>query len=124
MEKTQEKNVGGRPPKYENGEELQVAGDRYFEEQTTYCISELAYELGFCSRQSLHDYEKRNEEFSYIIKRARLKVEVGYEKELRDPDAKPAGLIFALKNMGWRDKVETEHSGEIKTVTILEPDFD
>jgi len=114
-----EKHAGGRPPKFESVEELEKAIDVYFSENVNYSISELAYELGFCSRQSLHDYEKRNSEFSYIIKRARLKVEIGYEKDLRDPDIKPTGAIFALKNMGWSDKVEqeiTEHK-----ITIVDP---
>jgi len=111
----------GQPPIIKNAKELQEKIDTYFEDNINYSISELAYELGFCSRQSLHDYEKRNEEYSYIIKRARLKVEIGYEKDLRDPDIKPTGAIFALKNMGWSDKVEqeiTEHK-----ITIVEPEF-
>ena len=64
--------------------------------------------LGFCDRQSLYDYEKR-EEFSCIIKSARLAVENDYELSLRSNSC--TGAIFALKNMGWRDKTEVEQSG-------------
>lgn len=122
MEDSQKKEKhAGQPPKYKNGEDLQKAIDRYFNIESQPCISELAYKLGFASRQSLYDYEKRNDIFSYIIKRARLKVEVGYEKDLRNTEIKPTGSIFALKNMGWKDKIETENTGEIK-YTIIKAD--
>ena len=44
-------------------------------------ITGLALALGFCDRQSLNDYEKK-EEFSFIVKRARLMVESSYEEQL------------------------------------------
>lgn len=82
------------------------------EDKTKATVTGLTLFLGFCSRASLDDYEKRSEEFSYIIKRAKLAVENSYEM---------SGLafdIFALKNMGWKDKTETEHSGEITQKVI------
>lgn len=102
--------AGGRPPHFENAEELKKEVDNYFEsidgiEHPT--VTGLALFLGFESRQSVYDYEK-NGEFSYIIKRARLMVENGYEKDLRSE--KPTGAIFALKNMGWTDKQEIDHT--------------
>ena len=42
---------------------------------------------------------------------ALLIVENGYEMALRENNA--AGSIFALKNMGWKDKTEHEMSGGI-----------
>ena len=42
-------------------------------------------------------------------KRAILKIESVYAKKLAGQNV--AGIIFALKNMGWKDKTETEHSG-------------
>lgn len=74
-------------------------------------ITGLALFLGFCSRQSFYDYEKKRK-FAYTIKRARLKVEQEYEKKLTTSSS-PTGSIFALKNLGWKDKTETEHSGEV-----------
>ena len=68
-------------------------------------ISGLAYFLGFESRQSFYDYEKR-EGFSYTIKRARLFIETEYEMQLSVGNT--TGAIFALKNMGWKDKTETD----------------
>lgn len=118
-------NNGGRPPKYKDGEELQKAIDRYFEEcpdkrvvvagegtieMPCYTITGLALYLGFESRQSLYDYGNRNE-YSYIIKRSQTRVEQEYEKKLHDGSC--TGAIFALKNMGWKDKTETEHSGKV-----------
>lgn len=67
-------------------------------------ITGLCLYLGFESRQSFYDYEER-EEFSYLIKKARLLVENRYEKALGTKEV--TGAIFALKNMGWKDKVET-----------------
>lgn len=100
----------GRPRIYDTPDELEKAVNQYFDE-TDYqdiTITGLAFHLGFESRQSFYDYEK-NEAFSYIIKRARLRVEMQYE--LRLGNQSPTGAIFALKNMGWKDKQEVEQSG-------------
>ena len=69
-------------------------------------ITGLAMHLGFESRQSLYDYEKRDG-FSYIIKKARLHVENAYEYQLQFGNS--TGAIFALKNMNWTDKVQNEN---------------
>jgi DNA-packaging protein gp3 len=91
--------------KYETPEMLQEACDEYIAANPgKMTITGLAMWLGFCDRQSLYDYQKK-EEFSCIIKAARLAVENDYELALRS--AACTGAIFALKNMGWRDKVET-----------------
>jgi len=98
----------GRPLIFETPEQLEAAIQAYFEKQVTdkapITISGLAYELGFESRQSIYDYKER-EEFSYILKRATFFVESQYENKLSGTT--PTGAIFALKNMGWKDKVET-----------------
>ena len=97
--------AGGRPPIYETPEQLQTAVDIYFSTvEGPITVTGLALSLGFCDRQSLYDYEK-NDQFSCIIKTARLKVENSYEKNLSASN--PTGSIFALKNMGWKDKTET-----------------
>jgi hypothetical protein len=111
----------GAPAKYDTPEELIEAIDRYFESPPTkpvvvqgvqvdvpnITITGLAYHLGFESRQSFYDYEKRDR-FSYIIKRARLFVENQYEFLLQHGNT--TGAIFALKNMGWSDKQELDHT--------------
>ena len=99
-------NAGERPPFYNNPAELQKKIDEYFKkkkEKKTICG--LAYFLGFESRQSFYDYESRVE-FSYLIKRARLRIEIIYEERLQSNVA--AGSIFALKNMNWSDKQEID----------------
>jgi hypothetical protein len=120
---SKEVNVGGAPPLYATPELLQEAIDKYIATPPTriaktkdgefeipiITISRLCYELGFSSRQSFYDYEKRAG-FSYTIKRARLFIESEYEGNLTSPAC--TGSIFALKNMGWDDKQLTELSGK------------
>jgi hypothetical protein len=144
-------NKGGRPPIFKTPKALAKAIDAYFEyikgeyhledqviesdddekpivnkvkvwdrypEPAT--ITGLTLYLGFSHRQSLDDYEKRNE-FSDIIKRGRTRVEFEYEKRLHGD--KNTGAIFALKNMGWRDKIETgltDNDGNDVPVTIFQ----
>ena len=127
-------NSGGRPPFFESVIDLDNAIDDYFNngikkrkvvvgkppnqqvvELEVPTITGLCYYLGFESRQSFYDYEK-NEEFSYTIKRSRLFIEKEYEEQLSVGNT--VGAIFALKNMGWKDKTETEHSGELTVKQI------
>ena len=113
-------NQGGRPPFYSDPNELQLKVDEYFNncpdkkaitvgfdriDVPVYSICGLAYHLGFESRQSFYDYENVPE-FSYTIKRARLFIEKEYEEQLSVGNT--IGAIFALKNMGWKDKSEQE----------------
>ena len=118
-----EKHAGGRPRMFETVEELDQKIDEYFDggydtytiilkdgkqvEVPAVTLVGLALFLGFCDKQSLYDYQKR-EEFSCSIKRARAKVEAEYEKQLRF--GQPTGAIFALKNFGWKDKQEVDQT--------------
>jgi hypothetical protein len=105
-------NTGGRPPAYETPEELEKECIKYFQycvdEQEKATITGLTLFLGFCSRSSLVDYAKKKE-FTHILKRAKLTVEHSYEMTGNTID------IFALKQMGWTDKQELQHSGEINS---------
>jgi len=111
---------GGRPALFLTPEDLEAKIKEYYSklgqpgEDPYATITGLTLYLGFESRQSFYDYEERPE-FSYIIKRARLKVENTYELRLSNQNT--SGAIFALKNMGWSDKQEidqkTQHSGGI-----------
>ena len=99
-------NEGGRPAHYETPDELHKKCIAFFDfcidkgEKAT--ITGLSLYLGFSSRSSLDDYEKRSDEFSYIIKRSKLAVENSYELNGQTID------IFALKQMGWKDKSEVD----------------
>jgi len=98
-------------PRYTSVKELQAKIDEYFDNigndghDGVITVTGLALYLGFCSRQSFYDYEKRDK-YSYTIKKARLRIENDYEIDMRvNPNA---GNIFALKNFGWDgDKPET-----------------
>jgi len=100
-------NKGGRPPHYETKELLMDEVNAYFthcqETKEKATITGLTLYLGFSSRASLDDYCNKSEEFSYILKRAKLAVENSYEQSAGTFD------IFALKNMGWADRTEIKH---------------
>ncbi len=137
-EENKVKDVGGRPPLYKTPEELQKAVDEYFlnppnkrkvykggstteyTEIPFYAVSGMALALGFESRQSLYDYDKRDDRFSYIIKRARLFIESEYEVALRDNNV--TGIIFALKQMGWKDKQELKLYGNLNVMDKITVD--
>jgi hypothetical protein len=119
-------NKGGRPAFFDSAEELQLKINEYFKdppdkrkvvsdgnefELPIFTVCGLAYFLGFESRQSLYAYEQKLE-FSYVIKRARLRIEQMYEQNLQFNNA--AGSIFALKNMGWQDKTEVQQNQVIE----------
>lgn len=91
---------------------MQEKIEAYFNSGQLITITGLALFLGFESRQSFYDYEEKPD-FTYIIKVARLRVENQYELRLNN-NPSPTGAIFALKNMGWKDKQETEISGNIE----------
>ena len=102
-------------PIYNSPEELQEAIDLYFDGADKPTISGLALHCGFVSRQSFYDYEQRPE-YSYTIKRARLRIESMYEEKLQGQTC--TGAIFALKNLGWRDKTEQEQTGIVTNVNV------
>ena len=107
-----QKETRGRKPLFETPEQMQKSIELYF--QTTdgkKTITGLAYHLGFESRQSFYDYEK-DTLFSYIIKRARLRIEMIYEGILQGNNS--TGSIFALKNLGWKDEsnIDLSNKGE------------
>jgi hypothetical protein len=110
-----------RPPIFETAEEFKAAADAYFdgcdkaEEVPT--VNGLALALGFNSRQSLLNYSAR-EEFLDTVKGVRTRLEAAWEKRLAGPNA--AGTIFWLKNQGWTDKTETEHSGTVTNIQKIE----
>mgnify|MGYP002700940663 FL=1 len=118
---TQTKEMG-RPLKH-TPETLQKAIDAYFENPPVRIVDDnakpfvsitgLVLSCGFSDRQSFYDYEKRPD-FSCIIKRARLMVENEYEYKLQQNN--PAGAIFALKNMNWKDtQTVQQENKEVKT---------
>lgn len=139
-----ERNAGGRPPKYKSAEEMQKVIDEYFEScfrvmrnkegeaiidtrTEKYCyeqykpftVSGLAYALGI-DRRTLLNYSDKDEFFP-TIKRAKNRIEVFLEESLITGGS-CSGIIFNLKNnYDWKDKleninVETSYEEYIKKV--------
>lgn len=134
----------GRPPKFSTPEELESKVSAYFEhikgeeaereipnpeEEGDFIVEKywlrnpepptitgLCLFLGFESRQSFHDYAEKDD-FSYALKKARMQIECEYEKSLHFA-RNPAGSIFALKNLGWKDKQEVENTGAQKIEVV------
>lgn len=96
----------GRPLKIETPEQMKKILNEYFEttEESKLTITGLCLALGL-DKSTFYDYEKR-EDYKEIVRQARLIVENSYEISLRENGR--TGDIFALKNFGWRDKVEYE----------------
>lgn len=121
------KNLGGAPARFTDPEKMKAAIDEYFsnppikilrkngeaQEIPFISITGLALHLGFCSRQSMYDYEERPK-FSYIIKKARTLIESEYEFLLQNGNT--TGAIFALKQFQWTDKVEQDNVQDINIV--------
>ena len=99
----------GRPLKFQTVEELQSKIDDYFTNTSKeeWTITGLALELD-TSRKVLCEYEDDRPEYSNTIKKAKLKVENGYEIDLKKHGR--SGTIFALKNFDWTDKSEVDHT--------------
>lgn len=133
-------NQGGRPPKFETAEEMQLAIDDYFascdnhirtiydkeggedkgiSDPLPYTMTGLAIALGFESRQSLVDYKKKDR-FSDTIKKARLRVEESIEQRMLKSNGVVAGVIFNAKNnFGWKDKTEQDINANLNVKKAL-----
>jgi hypothetical protein len=126
-------NKGGRPPMYNTKEEIQEKIDKYFKDcegeiltdadnnpiidkygnvvkvgVRPLTITGLALALGFNSRQSLLNYQGKQEFMDTII-RAKAKVEQYAEERLYDKDG-ANGAKFSLSNNfeGWKEKQQIE----------------
>lgn len=99
---------GGRPRIYKSVAKLEKDCESFFElcaeEGVRPTITGLALHLGFADKTTLYEYRDRPE-FSYPIKKSLLLIEKCLELKLENQAV--TGIIFALKNMGWKDKVET-----------------
>ena len=126
----------GRPPAFESAEALDLAICDYFENPPTrtvlmggkellvpvLTITGLCLHIGFESRQSFYDYEKKPK-FTYIVKRARMFIEHEYEGMLGMGNC--AGAIFALKNHGWKDTIDMNQTiSKPKTLAAFYGDTD
>ena len=117
--------MAGQPPYYKSPDELETKileyfnncpdlkavklkdseGAEYIDYKPCPTVTGLALFLGFCDKQSLYDYQSRSE-YSYLIKKARTMIERKHEQNLDNGQC--TGAIFALKNMGWKDKPDDD----------------
>lgn len=102
----------GRPLKWTPTarEELLIKLQEYIDTHDIPILKEFASMNHILSTQ-LYEYA----ELSDGIKACHEKKEVGLEREMLSDSAKGrvAGYIFSLKQLGWTDKQEVEHSGEM-----------
>lgn len=96
----------GRPLKFKTVKALERKIDAYFAvtPESEWTITGLAMALD-TSRRVLVEYGNKDE-YSNAIRKAKIKVENGYEIDLKKHGR--SGTIFALKNFDWRDKQETD----------------
>lgn len=71
-------------------------------------------------RNTLHDWCENHDEFSRAYKKAKALQEDMLMNNLIRGYYSAAGAIFTAKNiLGWRDKIDHEHSGEFQPVKVL-----
>lgn len=142
---SKKRNVG-RPPKFQTKEEIQEKIDAYFQECegepfldengnpmcSTKCgliykkppkpptVTGLALALGFASRQSLMEYQGKNE-FADTITRAKSKIEEYAEGRLFDRDGVNGAKFSLINNFhGWGEKPEPEQDNGRNMVALAE----
>lgn len=108
----------GRPRKIQSPEAMHELIDSYLADcearDKPITLSGLILHMGLSSRQSLDEYANYDGFFD-PVKRAKLIVQLAYEERLHGNS--PTGAIFALKNMGWSDKIEQAHTSPDGSMT-------
>ncbi|RYY36806.1 MAG: hypothetical protein EOP46_05095 [Sphingobacteriaceae bacterium] len=80
-------------------------------------LSGLMLYLDFNSRQEYDEYEATGQ-FRDVLKRARLRIEAEYEKKLHSQSS--TGAIFALKNLGWNERLSAKEQSDIAPLLHIE----
>lgn len=114
--KEEEKHAGGRPPIWTSPQILQKLIENYFTSEKLPTLSGLAYSLDI-SRSTLYNYAEKDE-FLDTIKKARARIEMIYEGMMIHGGANVTGVIFALKNMGWADKTDIDHTSKGEKINV------
>lgn len=112
-DKTDIANDNGRPPVFKTPEEMQIKIDEFFVHCEVNDIiplqGELVYFLGFAGRQSLTDYQNK-ENFSYIVRRAKQKCENALNNlALQNKVNARIAQLNLSTNYGYNEKTEIEH---------------
>lgn len=120
---------GGRPPIYNDSEAMYNKIAEYLkweddqkdkEGKGIYTLEGCALYLGFASRQSMYDYEKKDSGFSYVINKFKLFLTQWNAQKLYWGGTY-MGAQFWLKNHGgYTDETIQHQKQEITNVTITE----
>ncbi|MBW1853086.1 MAG: hypothetical protein JRJ00_00125 [Deltaproteobacteria bacterium] len=102
-----ESNSSGRPVEYteEVLEKIAADIDKYTDETDIPIVAEFAYNYNI-RKATLYEHKR----LSYSIKRMMEKKEFQLEKKAMDGDVNSTFAIFSLKQMGWSDKQELQHT--------------
>ena len=117
LPKTKIKNTGGRPPRIKT-KDLIAAAYLYMETSAVPNITEFALQQGY-ERQYLYERaeiekSKGKPELSDTIKKISQMKELQLEKLAILGLCPPNFAIFALKQLGWTDKVEEKIDADIE----------
>ena len=107
-----------KPLKFPTVVDLQTKIDSYFNDtpKDEWTITGLALSLD-TTRQTLINYEDERPEYLDTIKKAKLRVENGYEIDLKKSGR--SGTIFALKNFDWKDTTNTDLTSKGEKIMYL-----
>lgn len=116
----------GRKPSYKTPTQMQKVIVEYFDDcynrKCPATVGGLALALGI-SRLQLRRYESKTENFRTLVKTAKEFVENSYEELLIHGKGSTPGVIFALKQLDWKDKQELEMSGQVALIAADEEDL-
>jgi hypothetical protein len=107
----------GRPRKYTKKllKEIEEKIIAYTDNTPVPILAECAYELGMHRRQ-MYEFPELN----HAIKRLITKKESVLEKGALSGKLNTSMAIFSLKQLGWSDKQEVNHSGAIEANSKIE----
>lgn len=113
------KNPGGRPKQWtpEAIESLANSLENWSREPSAMFLASFSRDNGI-HRQRLYEFAKQSEKFADALKRAETACEANIAEGTADGAIPPAFGIFGLKQRGWTDKQEIEHSGEVKSTVV------
>ena len=102
--------MAGRPKAYNDEQvaEIVVKLTEYVTDTTIPIIAEFAYQNDI-PRHALYEYD----EFSTLLKKMIDKKEANLERMALNKEIEKTMAIFSLKQLGWKDKNETEHTGTV-----------
>jgi hypothetical protein len=98
-------------PRKHNREEIAAKLHDYVDGTDIPVIAEFCY-TNDIRRDYLYEMAQGDAQLSHAIKRCIEKKEAQLEIKTLRGEVNPSMAIFSLKQLGWKDKQEFEHSGE------------